>query len=256
MKPRAMSVWIASAASSAVSPRVSVQARVSVGPAVKNVIRSAAAKISRSTDSSADGPSRNSAASSGGISASSASSLRSIPPGPFSIRTSGFVVSGSSSRGSSPGYSESGCPASACASTRSSSETSSRRRGSPDFACWRTRSSRPSTWSRSETTSSSKSASRSAAASRVPENASTTPSSASVCRRLPSSVWPVPGTSMSSSATGVIFAELSIRGDRLEPLVGDRHRPDRPVSAAASAPRTASTGLSRAAPRSQHEARL
>jgi hypothetical protein len=50
--------------------------------------------------SSADGPSRNAAASSSGSSASSASSFRSIPAGPFSTATIGFVVSGSSAAGS------------------------------------------------------------------------------------------------------------------------------------------------------------
>ena len=39
MKPRAMSVWISPAASSAVRPPRSVHARASVGPIVKNVIR-------------------------------------------------------------------------------------------------------------------------------------------------------------------------------------------------------------------------
>ncbi len=53
--------------------------------------------------SSADGPSLNSAASSGDISESSASSFRSIPPGPFSTATIGFVVSGSRFGGSSWG---------------------------------------------------------------------------------------------------------------------------------------------------------
>ena len=46
MNPRARSVWTAAAASSAVSPRSSVQARASLSPAVKNVIRSAASKAS------------------------------------------------------------------------------------------------------------------------------------------------------------------------------------------------------------------
>ena len=40
-----------------------------------------------------------------GSSTSSASSFTSIPPGPFSTSISGFVVSGSSSGGSSPGHS-------------------------------------------------------------------------------------------------------------------------------------------------------
>ena len=82
MKPRAMSVWIVAAASSAVCPPRSVQARVSFSPAVKNVIRPSASLRRRTTSSSADGPSRNSAASSSESSASSASSLQSIPRGP------------------------------------------------------------------------------------------------------------------------------------------------------------------------------
>ena len=47
MNPRAMSVWICSAASSAVSPRFSVQARASVSPAVKYEIRSSCSNRSR-----------------------------------------------------------------------------------------------------------------------------------------------------------------------------------------------------------------
>ena len=56
------------------------------------------------------GPSRNAAASSSESSASSASSLQSIPAGPLTIAISGFVVSGSSSAGSSPVHSVSGLP--------------------------------------------------------------------------------------------------------------------------------------------------
>ena len=61
-----MSVWIAAAASSAVCPRRSVQPRASVSPAVKNVIRPSASNRRWTTSSSADSPSRNSAASSSG----------------------------------------------------------------------------------------------------------------------------------------------------------------------------------------------
>ena len=103
MKPRAMSEWIDSAASSAVWPRRSVHARVSFSPAVKKVISSRASRSRAAMSSSADAPpSRKAAASSSGSSASSASSFRSMPPGPFSIAISGFVVSGSSPPGSSP----------------------------------------------------------------------------------------------------------------------------------------------------------
>ena len=56
MNPRAMSEWIDSAASSAVSPWRSVQARVSFSPAVKNVIRSSASRSRPATSSSADAP--------------------------------------------------------------------------------------------------------------------------------------------------------------------------------------------------------
>ena len=90
-----------------------------MSPTVKNVIRPSASLSRRTTSSSADGPMRNSAASSGGSSASSISSAQSMPPGPFSSGMSGFVVSGSSSEGSSPRHSESGLPASRCASSRS-----------------------------------------------------------------------------------------------------------------------------------------
>jgi hypothetical protein len=78
MKPRAMSEWI-DAAASVRSARGRRQARVSLSPAVKRVIRSRASR-SRRTTSSARRAVWNSAASSS-VSASSASSFRSIPPG-------------------------------------------------------------------------------------------------------------------------------------------------------------------------------
>ena len=56
MKPRAMSEWIVPAASSAVWPRRSVQARVSLSPTVKNVIRPSASLSRTTTSSSADAP--------------------------------------------------------------------------------------------------------------------------------------------------------------------------------------------------------
>ena len=126
MKPRAMSVWIVAAASRAVCPSRSVQARVSLSPTVKKAISPSASFNLRTTSSSAEGPSRNSAASSSGRSASSASSLQSIPCGPFSTARSGFVVSGSSSGGSSPGQSASVFPASRCASSATSVSSSAR----------------------------------------------------------------------------------------------------------------------------------
>ena len=129
MKPRAMSVWIVAAASRAVCPSRSVQARVSLSPTVKNAISPSASFNLRTTSSSAEGPSRNSAASSSGRSASSASSLQSIPCGPFSTARSGFVVSGSSSGGSSPGQSASVLPASRCSRSPTSVSSSVRLRG-------------------------------------------------------------------------------------------------------------------------------
>src|SRR5581483_291877 len=127
MKPRAMSVWIVAAASSAVCPRRSVHARVSFSPAVKKVIRSSVSASCRTTEPSADSPPpRNSAASSSGSSASSASSLRSMPSPPFTIEISGFVVSGSSSGGSSPASPASLLPASRWRSSCSSCSTSLR----------------------------------------------------------------------------------------------------------------------------------
>ena len=59
MKPRAMSEWIVSAASSAVRPRRSVHARVSLSPAVKKLISPSSSLSRRTTSSSADAPSRN-----------------------------------------------------------------------------------------------------------------------------------------------------------------------------------------------------
>ena len=158
----------------------------------------------RTTSASADSPlPRNSAASSSGNSASSASSFRSMPLGPFSIAISGLVVSGSSSGGNSSGHSATVLPESRCASSFSSCSTSLRSFTSPDFACFEMRSSLRSTWSRSATSSSSFSVSRSSAGTCVPEKPSSTTSSASTWRRLPSSAGPVPRTSLTRIAAGV-----------------------------------------------------
>src|SRR5579862_710495 len=204
MKPRAISVWIVAAASIAVRPRRSVHARVSFSPAVKNVIRSRVSARRRTIDARADSPpARNSAASSSVISASSASSCRSIPAGPFTIDRSGFLVSGSSSGGSSSPQSASVFPESRCASSRSSSSASCFSFASPDFACLATRSRRRSTWSRSATSSSSFSVSRSSSGTRVPEKPSRTTRSASTWRSFPSSSGPVPRTSTTLIAAGV-----------------------------------------------------
>ena len=71
MNPRAMSVWIEAAASSAVLPFRSVQARASVSPAVKKTTRSRTDASRRTTSSSAEEPPfRNCAASSAGRSRS------------------------------------------------------------------------------------------------------------------------------------------------------------------------------------------
>ena len=150
-----------------------------------------------------------------------------MPAGPFSIAISGFVVSGSSSSGTSPAKSANRPPASRWASSASSVTASARSFASPDFACVRTRSSRPSTWSRSATSSSSSSCSRSPAGigawlkgGRHGEQ------SASTRRRLPSRAAPVPGTSCTRIAAGVSFAEPSTRCHRLEPRIGDRRHAD------------------------------
>src|SRR5205823_5611408 len=126
-----------------------------------------------------------------------------IPSGPLTIAMSGFVVSGSSSDESSPSHAASVWPASTCASNCSVAAASARSFASPDFACFETRSRRRSTWSRSATRSSSFSVSRSSEGTRVPEKPSRTTSSASTCRRLPSSCGPVPGTSTTRTAAGV-----------------------------------------------------
>ena len=70
-----------------------------LSPAVKKATRPRASLSRTTTSSSADGPVRNSAASSGGSSAELRLELASMPPGPFTIATSGFVVSGSSPLG-------------------------------------------------------------------------------------------------------------------------------------------------------------
>src|SRR6478672_7939709 len=88
------------------------------------------------------------------------------------------------------------------------------RRASPDFACFATRSSRRSTWSRSATSSSSFNVSRSSAGTRVPEKPSRTTRSASTCRRLPSSAGPVPGTSTTRTAAGVILRAPTVAATR------------------------------------------
>src|SRR6059058_3421056 len=210
MKPRAMSEWIVAAASSAVSPRRNGHARVSFSAAVKNEIRSTASNRRRAISPIAPAaPSLKAAASSSGSSASSASSFASRPPRPFRTSISGFVVSGSSPAGSSPGHSDRGRSASRCASNDSSCSTSSRSCASPDFACFRTRSSRRSTWSRSAISSSSRSVTRSSSGFRVPDQASRTTSKASTWRRFPSSCAPVPGTSTTRTAAGVIFFAFS-----------------------------------------------
>src|SRR5512132_3967011 len=209
MNPRAMSVWIAAAASSAVRPCASVQARVSLSPPVKKVSRPAVSKRFASTRSKPAGPSRNSAASSGESSASSASSLRSIPPSPLTISTTGFVVSGSSAGGNSPSYALRSPPASACARMRSSSAASSRSRASPDFAIVRTRSRRFSTWSRSATTSSRPIDSRSCAGSASGPKPRSTASSASALRSSPRTAALRPGGSTRVIVAGGVFAEPS-----------------------------------------------
>src|SRR4029077_18187676 len=137
-----------------------------------------------------------------------------MPSAPLISSSSGFVVSGSSSGGSSPSQSASVRPASRCASSRSSSSASALRRASPDFACFATRSSRRSTWSRSATSSSSFNVSRSSAGTRVPEKPSRTTRSASTCRRLPSSAGPVPGTSTTRTAAGVTFRAPTVAASR------------------------------------------
>ena len=60
---------------------------------------------------------------------------------PLTIAISGFVVSGSSSSGSSPVHSVRGLPASRCARTSRRISASLRTPASPDFACFATRSS-------------------------------------------------------------------------------------------------------------------
>ena len=202
-----MSLWIVSAASSAVDPLRSVHARVSFSPAVKNVIRSSVSTSPRTTAPRADSPSRNDAASSSESSASSASSFRSVPSGPLTISMIGLTVSSSSSGGisTSPVSSLTAWRFSRCAASCSRFSTSARSFVSPDFACFATRSSRRCTWSRSAASSSSLSSSESLLASRVPDHPSSTARTRSTWRRLPSSSAPVPGTSTTRTAAGVTF---------------------------------------------------
>ena len=99
--------------------------------------------------------------------------------------------------------------------------------GSPDFACFSTRSSRRSTWSRSATSSSSRSVLEVARRDRRRgEKPSRTTSSASTCRRLPSSAGPVPGTSWTRIAAGVTFFADDHLARARRAAVGDRRHAD------------------------------
>ena len=134
MKPRAMSVWIDSAASSAVCPRRSVQARASVSPAVKNVIRSSdGGEPADDVRQRRRPPSRNCAASSGGRSASSTSScgraLRAVHDREQRLRRQRLELGRKLA-----GRRAARAPASTCASSSSRSSASARLAGSPDFA--------------------------------------------------------------------------------------------------------------------------
>ena len=206
MKPRAMSEWIVAAASSAVWPLRSVQARVSLSPAVKNVIRPSASFSRRDDLVERRRPVAELRRLLVGQLGELGLELAVDPAGPFSTASSGFVVSGSSSAGSSPGQSASGCPASRCASSaRQRRRARARLAASPDFACFATRSSRRSTWSRSATSSSSRERleiarrDRRHPRSRRARRGSRRPGGG--CR----AAGPVPGTSTTRIAAGVTF---------------------------------------------------
>ena len=249
MKPRAMSLWIVAAASSAFWPRRSVQARVSFSPAVKNVIRSSSSRRRLVTSPSADGrppgtppPPRRAARR-----ARPRARGRS-PPARSRSRAAASSSAARARAGSSPGHSASVLPSSRCASSRSSSAASARSVASPDFACFATRSRRRSTWSRSATSSSSFSVSRSAAGSRVPLNASSTTSSASTWRRLPSSCGAGARHVDHAHRRGRDLLRADDVREPVEPLVGDRGHADVLLPELARAPSASARGTASSSP--------
>jgi len=130
-------------------------------------------------------------ASSAGISASSASSLRSIPPGPCRPRQR-FVVSGSSPGGKLPR------PVGERSAASNVGPGSVRARHlllqlcSPDFACFVTARAGARRDPGRRPGARAAASRGSSAGTRVPENPSSTTSSASTWRRFPSSSGPVP----------------------------------------------------------------
>ena len=157
MKPRAMSEWIEPAASSA-RPCLSVHERASVSPTVKNVMSPRASLRRRTTSSSADAPERNSAA-------SSSESLRELhlegavdPAGPVLERDERLRRQRLELRGEIAfPLGERVAFVEVVRAGVVVSSASCRFARSPDFASFRTRSSRRSTCSRSATMSSRRS---------------------------------------------------------------------------------------------------
>ena len=203
-----MSEWIAPAASSAVSPSCSVQARVSFSPAVKNVIRSSASRSRRTTSSSAE---RAAVAERRGLLVGQLRELRLElqvdPAGPVDdrdqrLRRQRLELRPAARRDTRRAARR----RPTWASTVRSSSTSARSFASPDFACFSTRSSR-----RCDVVAigdEQLEPERLEVALRIgvrAEAARAPTSSASTWRRLPSSAAPVPGTSWTRIVAGVTF---------------------------------------------------
>ena len=259
MKPRAMSEWIVSAASIAVSPlaqrpgarlllaRGEERDQVERRPRAGARPRRARTRRRRGTPPPPRRAARRARPRASGRSRSGRSRSR-------SAASSSAARARAAARS---GQSASVLPASRCASSLLEvARPPLRSFASPDFACFAIRSSRFSTWSRSATSSSSFSVSRSSAGTCVPEKPSSTTSSASTCRRLPSSAGPVPRTSTTRIAAGVTFRALTTsRQLRRGADRGSRPcRPRRPAPPRRSARRRASTCRSSEARRSRPRA--
>ena len=117
-------------------------------------------------------------------------------------------------------------PPSMCASTLPSSSTSTRSFGSPDFACFSTRSSRFSTWSRSATSSSSCRFSRSRAGSASGEKPSSDDEQRVHLAQVPEQRGPGAGHVLHADRRGRDLLRRDDLRQRVEPLVRDLRHAD------------------------------
>ena len=140
------------------------------------------------------------------------------PPARSRSGRSGFVVSGSSSSGHVTD--EVGDPSAGVdvREQRLERDRLGSSFASPDFACVRTRSSRPRRDLGRRRAARASSVSRSGGRIRLRRNAVDDASSASTVRRLPSRAAPVPGTSCTRIDDGRQLRGALDRGDRVEPI--------------------------------------